>query len=170
MNKMILTLSILILLASGCVSNPKNNNLHVKVEIANKISPSEINEKEGEYYSININIINNTDSTVRFWALSCWWQDNFVFNANNVGLYYPKCSKNSETIKEVASGKSLTYTGILHIHNKKINIEKGFKLGLIFVRENEYKLYMDFDKILLDKKNRNKDIIWCDNPIFLDKM
>ena len=170
MNKILLTLSVLILL-SGCVSGSKKKSLQVKVGLVTKIFPSTINEKVGEFYSIKLNIINNTDSTVRFWRLSCWWEDNWVFTSKNIVFHYPKCYKNSLDIEEILSGKSLTYSGILQvINNKNLNIEKGFKLGLILVKDNEYRMDMDFDKILLDKKNRNKDIIWCDNPIFLDKM
>lgn len=168
MNKIFIVLSVLILLSS-CVSNPKKKSLQVEVSLVNKISPFLVNEKTGEFYSIKLNIINNTDSTVRFWMLSCWWEDNCIFNSKNIVFHYPTCLKNSLDIKEIASGKSIIYNGIIKVINIKSLNNKGFKLGFILVNENEYQIDMDFDKILLDKKNKNKDILWCDNPIFIDK-
>jgi len=170
MKNIYIFLSVIILLSSSCVLDPKKKSLQLEVSLVNKIQPSVVKEKTGEFYSIKLNIINNTNSKVRFWILSCWWEDNCIFNCKNIVFHYPKCYKNSLDIKEIASGGCLIYTGIIKvINNISLNNEEGFKLGFILIKENEYRKNMDFDKILLDKINKNKDIIWCDNLIFINK-
>jgi len=75
MNKLCIVL-ILFILFSSCYG-PKLNEKKIKVQIhfISKINSDKIDAKEGIFYSIKIDLINNGDSTDRFWIMSCSWEE-----------------------------------------------------------------------------------------------
>ena len=171
MKKIFLLLSICIFINS-CTSKITNkHSLQINANIINKISPTELNEKAGNYYSIKISITNNTDTIVNYWLMTCSWQDNLIFNTNSICFYRLGCKHNFPTIKKLLPKESLVYNGIIQIcDTSNYKNKKSFKLGFIFINKNEYfDLTQDYFEVLLDRKKNNKHIIWCDNPINLVK-
>ena len=170
MNKLFLGLSILILLNSCKTLNSKEQRLRIKIDQIEKIPSSVLNLKSGDFYSVKINLINNTDSTIRFWMMSTSWWDNWIFNSDGICFYWLTCNHNFPSIKELLPHKNLTLNSIIEVCDTSNNkIKQGLKLGFILINKNEYSFEKDYFEILLDKKNKHKDIIWCDEPIILKK-
>ena len=169
MNKLIVVFSLFVFLNSCGAQNQYRKCLKVNIDVIGKINPSFVNEKEGEFYSVKISLVNKTDSTLRFWVMSCSWQDNWVFNSNDIIFYRDNCLKNIMKVKELAPNGILTYTGVLAVRTNQISKRlKNLRLGFIFVRENEFSYLskMDYHKILLEQKDENRDVFWSEKPIF----
>lgn len=168
MRKIIFTLSLIVMICS-CNDNRINQKiLQVKVIVADKVTFHDYYRRNQECYPIKISLINNTDSTLHFWTMSCSWDKNFVLNSDAIRIILPGCDKNIVDIEKLATGDTLTYDGCLEVY-KIPNLEKtiNLRIGFVFVSENISYSYSNFSKILLEKKNHKKDIIWCETPIKL---
>ena len=140
---------------------PKDSILKVQVRAINKSNSVQFKDVKGVFYSINIDLINNTDSIIQFWIMSCSWDDNFIFNTVKVHLLGWDCNKNSPEICQIAPGQIKTYNVILCIRNNSvIKNHKDVKLGFVLIKKEENLGGGDFDRLLHDKIKREKDIIW----------
>lgn len=164
MNRIFLIMCLSILFSCCQTHKAKETNLKVKINIINKLDPNKFKEDSGTFYSINIELINNTDSIFRFWIMSCTYGSNLIFNMDSIGFYYyPYCTKNIPVIKEIHPKQKLSYNGILWIIGNLKNIKRqNLKLGFILIKENEIYRDIEFWRILHDKINKKKDIIWSD--------
>jgi hypothetical protein len=134
--------------------------MKVQVKISNKLD-DEFRNKKTTFYSVNIDLINDTDSTVSFWLMSCSWQDNWIINSDSVRFYYQGCDSNFPELKQILSGQKLTFIGILQVLSPlKTGIEKDFKIGFVEIKQHEYLVNSDFRNVLLAKIKDKKDIIW----------
>lgn len=163
MNKVI-TYICLFLICSSCTTfKSGESGMNVQVKIIGKLNTDEFNAQEGAFYSVNINLLNNSDTVIRFWTMTCSWQDNWISNSNNMCLYNNGCDSNVPTLREIKPGKKITYTGIIHFYkaDKSINVF-DFKLGYILIKDKEVIKLSDFRKIISDKINIGKGIIWSE--------
>jgi hypothetical protein len=109
-----------------------------------------IKEKNGNFYSIKINLINKTDSTVRFWMMTTSWWDHMVFSSHGICFYWLRCNHNFPTIKKLLPNESLVYNGIIQIcDTSNYKIKKSFKIGFILINKNEYNVGQDDDFYIL---------------------
>ena len=71
-----------IMLLSSCFSH-KSKDIIIQASAIRRINSvfQEINE--GEFYSIKIDLINNTDTIFKFWTMTCSWESNWIFDNNN---------------------------------------------------------------------------------------
>ena len=140
---------------------PRESTLKVQVKVTNKLNLKDFPGYNGVFYSIDIDLINNTDSTIHFWIMSCGWMVNMRFNTVKVYLKRGDCDKNSSEVKQIEPGQIITYNGILCIRNTSvIKNHKDVKLGFVLIKEEENLGGGDFDRLLHDKIKRKKDIIW----------
>jgi len=141
----------------------KEPNMKVQINIKSKLNAKKIKEQKDTYYSINIDLVNNTDSIARFWIMSCSWQDNWIFNRNTVFFYIQGCDKNYPTIKQIEPGQKLTYNGIIQCkNNAKLNKETDIRLGFVLIKEHDVLKISDFKDVLINKIKKQKDIIWSE--------
>ncbi len=160
MNKLLITLGLFVLFYQCTSHKPKETNMKVQVKISNKLD-DEFRNKKTTFYSVNIDLINDTDSTVSFWLMSCSWQDNWIINSDSVRFYYQGCDSNFPELKQILSGQKLTFIGILQVLSPlKTGIEKDFKIGFVEIKQHEYLVNSDFRNVLLAKIKDKKDIIW----------
>ena len=138
--------------------------MKVQINIIDKLNPNGFKGQEGTFYSASIDIINNTDSVVRFWVMTCSWQDNWIFNTNTISLYNQGCDKNYPIVTQIPPGQKLTYYGIIHsiyaLKQVKIN---DFKIGFALIKKHDILNMSDFRNVLLDKIKKRKDIVWSDS-------
>ena len=140
---------------------PKESRLRVQVKVNNKLTSEEYKKMEGVFYSIDIDLINDTDSTIHFWMMSCSWMDNMRFSTAKAYLYLWGCDKNWPELCQIESGHKITYNGVLRIENASIiKNHKDIKLGFVLIREGETSGNSDFERVLSDKIKRKKDFIW----------
>ena len=183
MNRIFIILSMFIVLFTNCTSpkpkestlrvpvnatkqlnsnKPKESTLKVQVKVNNKLNSEEYKKMEGVFYSIDIGLINDTDSTIHFWMMSCSWMDNMRFSTAKAYLYkWGGCNKNVPELKQIEPGHKITYNGIICIRNASFfRNHKDVKLGFVLIRKGETSGDSDFERVLSDKIKRKKDFIW----------
>jgi hypothetical protein len=148
----------------SCRLKSKQPKIKVQVEIIDKLS---LEKFKGSFYSVRINLINNTDSIVRFWVMSCSWQDNWIFNSDKLYLFNEGCDKNCPVIKELKPKQNITFNGIVCIEKLDCLKQDNINIGFIFVKEKEFvdDNTIDFRDILYRKKEKKKDITWVKFPL-----
>ena len=76
MNKIITILAVVVIMNS-CISN-KQNEVIVHATILEKLNPTSLKVNKGIFYSIKIELSNNTDTVFKFWTMSCSWESNWL--------------------------------------------------------------------------------------------
>jgi hypothetical protein len=183
MNRIFITLSIFIVLFTNCTSpkpkestlkvqvnapkhlnsnKPKESTLKIRVKVNNKLNSEEYKKMEGAFYSTDIYLINDTDSTIHFWMMSCSWMDNMRFSTDKAYLYkWGGCNKNVPELKQIEPGQKITYNGITCIRNTSFfRSQNDVKLGFVLIRKGETSGNSDFERVLSDKIKSKKDFIW----------
>ena len=185
MNRIYITLGIFLVLFTRCTSpkpkestlkvpvnvtkqlnsdKPKESKLKVQVKVTNKLNSDQFKDVKGVvFYSINIDLINNTDSIIHFWIYSNDWVLDWVFNTHKMYLSMKdgRGGKNVPMVKQIEPGHKITYNGILCIENTSvIKNHENVKLGFVLIKEGETLGNDDFHRLLLYKIKRKKDIIW----------
>lgn len=164
MNKIILTLCVVALFNCCNVCKQKKSNLKVQVKIIEKLNNAEFKGREGTFYSLKINLINNTDSIIRFWSMNCSWEDTWIAKTNTLRLFNRGCDRNFPEIMQIGPRKKITYNGIAHvIYTTGVPKETDFWLGFIFIKEDEVLKELDFNKVLDYKIENKKDIVWSEH-------
>lgn len=162
MNKLLLSFLLTTLLLVNCsVNRSKESAIVINAGIIEKPDKDLFKDISGTFYSLHIEIVNNTDSVFRFWTMSCSWQVNWVFSNENLHLFNYGCDSNYPMIIEILPGNAITYDGIIRIqgelgHDTIYNT----RLGLICIKEKEVNSLEDFHKVLEEKFNTKQGIIW----------
>jgi len=171
MNRIILLLTALLLFNYCTLQTPRKKGIDIQVNILKKLTLNEIKYSKDTlgkaYYSLSIDIFNNTDSIMYFWTMSCSWEVNWFFNTESLHIFVGDCNFNSPIIKQIESGKKLTYKSIVCV-NENLDIIKELKVGFLLIHKNEMSGGDDIYKVLRRKLNRQQDIIWSD-PFKIDK-
>jgi len=163
MNKIFLALIVSTLLSYSCTNKSNESKMKVQINVVEKLDPDKFKGQKGTFYSANINLINNTDSVTHFWIMSCSWQDNWIFNYDNMHLYNGGCDKNIPKLRHIERGQTLNFNGIVQILDTlTITNQKDLLLGFVIIKEPEILGVTDFKSVLIDKINNRKDIIWSD--------
>ena len=143
MKRIFITLSILLLLFTRCTSpkpkestlkvpvnvtkqlnsdKPRESTLKVQVKVTNKLNLKDFPGYNGVFYSINIDLINNTDSIIHFWIWSNEWDLNWIFNTHKMCVIMKEGmgEKNVPEVKQIEPGHKITYDGFLRIRNNSV--------------------------------------------------
>ena len=164
MNKIYLALIISLLSNFGCTNRSNESKIKVQVKVVDRLNPDEYKGTKGTFYSAHLDIINNTDSVVRFWVMSCSWQENWIFDTDNISLFYQGCDSNFPVIKQIKQGEKLTIKGIIQVLDTlKVTKQRVGILGFVLIKEHDISSASDFRRVLSDKIDKRKDIIWSAN-------
>jgi len=166
MKKIIYTLSLIVLMTSCDAIYKKQKEIEIKVSLLNKINYQSSFVKECDLYPVRISIVNNTDSTLSLWVMSCSWEKSFIFNSNIISFFNLGCDKDIVDLVKLKSGEVKIFNGYLRT-SKELSLKKehGLKLGFVLIRENVSFSESKFYKILGEKKLKREDVIWCSTPI-----
>ena len=148
------------ILLSSCLRN-KSKDIVIQPSGIQRIRPDFQGTIEGEFYSINLDLINNTDSIFKFWTNSCSWQSNWLFNTNALG-FYVECPKNVPVITQIKAHEKITYKGIIELRDTSYT-RSLFKVGFVVIKQNEVINDPGFVSILTTKIGTGKDIIWSES-------
>ena len=162
-------MGVCVLFNCCALQKPRKKNLDIEVHIIEKLNYKIFQHLEGSIYSVNIDLFNNTDSVVFFWANSCNWEVNWRSITKAFYLIPSECDSNGPILNQIEPGKKFTYKGIACV-NKNLMDKSDVRLGFILIKKNECSIYslMSFTKLLTSKYDEQKDIIWSE-PIKLDK-
>ena len=114
MRKIILLICILSVFIT-CNFYKKSNKLDIQISVKEKLSSNKFKHERGTFYSINIDLYNNTDTTISFWVISCpFWENLILKEAQKQGMLTMEQSgilkvlKGETTIEEITrvTGKS----------------------------------------------------------------
>ena len=170
MKKIIYTLFFLVLVSSCTKSKVRQKDLQIKVEVSEKKKLHLSSTFELECYPVKISLINNTDSTIRYWIMTCSWEYNFVLTSDSVNLFGLGCDGNFPTSRVILPRDTIVYKNeYLKVFRwpekqKTANV----RLGFILIRENESTVNT-FEGILSEKRKIKTDVIWSDDPIVLKR-
>jgi hypothetical protein len=158
MNRLFLLILALLIFHNLALCQSTKNTFYIQVNVGEKVIPiPEYVQPIGVLDSVSIDLINNTDTTIIFWAMSCAWDINWVFNKKGLELFIGHaCDFNTPYIYKIEPGKKHTFKGLLNV-SENITYAKDslFELGLIFIYKNE--VPYDWDK---------GNYCWDDLPIF----
>lgn len=168
MNKIILVLYILVLLNSCYTQGTHKQSILVNAKITGKITVPNIRDPSSVFYSIKINVINNTDSIIRFRLMSCSWDYNMVFNADAV-LFWHTCDKNIPQLLQLKPDEKISFNGkIKGLNLLTVKEQKNLRIGFILIKEKEVASGINLVELIWEKRKEKKDIIWSETPILTD--
>ncbi len=169
MKKLAYILGAFLLLSNCGTHGSGGENIRIEVSVIGKSDSDRFNSLEGNFYSVRIDLINNTDSIIRFWTMSCSWEDNWISNAKTIYLFNPGCDSNYPYIVKVESGKTITFMGTVRVCGSIEEAgDSNYKLGFILIREKEVVVDLDFRKVLRSKGEKGLDLIWSE-PFKINK-
>lgn len=139
------------------------SNIKIQVSVIEKLSPDKFKDHEGTFYSVNIDMFNNTDSIIKFWTMYVW-QVNWISNTKELHLYMPNnIDQDYSLIQQIDSGQKITLKGEIYVLGTLKDIQKkNFKLGFIFIEKKEANSMNNFLRLLVKKRKEGKDIIWSE--------
>lgn len=157
----------------------KESKINIQVKIYNKLDTINLYGQKGTFlsicglngtfYSLGIEIANNSDSVFQFWTMNCSWQNNWISNNDSFSLFCPECNRNFPVEKQIKPGEKIFYKGIGRFKGSLNEFKSlDFKIGFIFIKKNEILNDKDFFKKLCIKKENKKDVIWSE-PFKIDK-
>ncbi len=163
-----LALLCVIFIFCQCASNKPvpRTDFYVEVHSIQKIDSGKLEEAGKTAYSVKIDLINHTDSIVHFWVMSCSWQDSWISNHSGFCLSLVRCDSNLPDLQSLEPGSKISYNETIWIADSSLLQERiELKLGFVWIKKDESDVN-DFDTVLGNKINQQKDIIWS-NPIEL---
>lgn len=171
MKNIILLLPVFVIIVS-CANRRKDNNpLKITVEITGKkMELSNDGRDSITTYPFEMSIRNQTDTTFRFWLMTCSREDNIAFNTRGIRLFSRGCDHNFPELIELSSGNSLTVEGEFEITDiNAVKQQKDLRLALILFKKNDDPTeIVSHLKVSPPIKQKRRDLIWCDKPIKLN--
>ena len=127
-------------------------------------------------FDIKISLKNTSKDSIRFWMMTCSWDENFLINNNYIYFSPKECDSNFPHTLRIKSGDSvLLYATLkrdIQVDNPCQNCVEHLwvsttKLGLIYIDKNQCDNMLEYDSIINDKSIWSQ-IIWS-NSVYLDK-
>lgn len=119
---------------------------------------------KNNYYA-NINIHNNSDTTLKFYTMRCTWQENWVSNSTDIFLWVEqRCVGNILYPYEIKAKQTKKFKGVIWINDSLKTISnQNLKLGFVLIRNVELSDLDNFYPILTQKIKNKTDIIWSES-------
>ncbi len=170
MKNILLAIAVIILFSQCNRRRTANHCFVVNVDIIGETTISSNMHKDHRFYKANIDLINNCDTIIHFWIMTCSWEDNFIFNNDSFLYFYNAgCDGNFPKLVQIEPNNKISYTGIIDIADTSTNLNyKTYKLGFLLIKEKEYD-YNDDYHLLINEKIKNKDAIIWSNEFRLKK-
>jgi hypothetical protein len=150
------------LLISSCHNKINQTYLDFKILKSNEIIEGNNNTKAIGYL-VNTEIINATDTSLKFWIMSDSWYDNFGYN-DHFQFFDKNSTMSIPKLIVIKPNESLTFVAKLWVSDsiKKSRI-KEIKAGFVLIYEHEYNIWQhtqSINEIILQKQKLNQDLIW----------
>ncbi len=119
-----------------------------------------------DYFFIELNLVNNTDSIFEFITYSCSSYTNVLIDSKQVDLVYPYCSANKPKVINLMP-KQIFFLPIILLRNRNIELPYDMiKFGFILPRPI---IGRDLDDQFRESRQNLENVIWSD-PIGLSIM
>ena len=170
MSRLLFILGI-IFLFNQCdnMTKVKEPNIKIQVRIIDKVDIDKFKDLGCLFYSAKIELLNNTDTLIKFWSMTCSWQDNWISTSDSLRLFNEGCTRNFPKLLQFKPREKKVYNSIICVKQPLNSIkEKNVKFGFVLINEHEISKDSEFDKVLSMKIKELKDIIWSE-PFKIDK-
>ncbi len=150
---------------------PKVNEpiIIIHVRVIDKIDLDKFNDLGCVFYSAEIELLNNTDSIIEFWSMTCSWQENWICSNDSVHLFNEGCVKNIPKLEKLYPREKINVKTTVCITNTTDSIyNENIKLGFVHIKKNEVSEDEQFYKVLFMKIKEHRDIIWSE-PFKIEK-
>jgi hypothetical protein len=159
----------LLLILGYCNPSASRRNIEIRIMKIDKIESESSSDSEDNFYSINIDLINNSNTDFNFWSMTCAWEQNWTSDSPYLKFANEEnCELNYPHVIYLERNNKCSFNGIIRVSKKNLPKNQEYKLGFLFVAETEYRRSKDdFNEILIQKFKKHKDIIWS-NPFKLN--
>ena len=150
MTRIILTIAVLLFNCLTFSQTAKKENYALTI-IKGKV----IKENKQRFLITPTTLTNNTKDTLRYYSMSCSWQDFYSVDKKELQVDGQECDKNTPTILTLALGESKTVE-IRLLMNQTIDAsEIKFKIGFNLMKVSNTQKEFDFNE-----QQKKKNIIW----------
>ena len=154
MTKLFSISTIVILLFSGFSYSQKTS----KTEYTLTIKKGNVTKKNNQtFWVIPTTFTNNSKDTLRYYSMSCSWQDFYSVDNKKLKVEIAECDKNVPTILTLAPKQCKTVEIRLLISQTMDTSGIKFKVGFNLVKVSKTQKQFDFD---LKEEQKKKNIIW----------
>jgi hypothetical protein len=161
-----LLLPTLILFGHNLICRPSVPKLKIRVNTINLTSKDSAKVQKKIFYNICFQIWNNSNSEVRYWTMTCSWQNLWIFDKPEISFTGQDCDSNVPELTQILPGQIKFFSSKVYYKGNiqdTANIE--FKIGFILVKKKELNNFLDifgFYGLLSKKREKQKDIIWSE--------
>ncbi|WP_133525210.1 hypothetical protein [Flavobacterium sp. 245] len=152
MTRIILTIAVLLFNYLTFSQTAKKENYALTIK-KGKI----IKENKQTFWIIPTTLTNNTKDTLKYYSMSCSWQEFYSVDSNKLQVEGKDCDKNIPTILTLAPRQSRTVENRLLISQRINASEIKFKIGFNLMKVSSNQKKFDFDFI---EQRKKKNIIW----------
>lgn len=152
MIRILLTVSILLLSNLTFSQTAKMSNYTLTIKKGEIVK-----ESKHTFWVIPVTLTNNSKVTLRYFSMSCSWQDFYCVDNKKMQLETALCDKNIPTILTLAPRQSRTIEIRLLIDQTMKGSEVKFKIGLNLIKASKAQKPLEFD---YKEKQNKKNLIW----------
>jgi hypothetical protein len=116
-----------------------------------------IKENKQRFLITPTTLTNNTKDTLKYYSMSCSWQDFYSVDSKELQVDGQDCDKNIPIILTLAPGESKTVEIRLLMDQTIYASEIKFKIGFNLMKVSSTQKEFDFD---FNEQQKKKNIIW----------
>lgn len=152
MTRIILTITVLLLNCFTFSQTAKKEN-YTLIIIKGKV----IKEKKQRFLITPTTLTNNTNDTLKYYSMSCSWQEFYLVDSKELQVDGQECDKNIPIILTLAPGESKTVEIRLLMNQTIDTSEIKFKIGFNMMKVSNTQKEFNFD---FNEQQKKENIIW----------
>jgi hypothetical protein len=154
MTRILLTLTILLSHSDLFSQVTKGENYTLTITKGGFIKEDDDNQT---YFITLATFTNNTKDTLRYFSMSCSWQDFYSVDNNKLQFQGIDCDNNAPIILTLAPGQSRTVKLRLLVSNSMDSSNSNFKIGFNLMKASANQRAFSYD---FKEGQKKKNIIW----------
>jgi len=129
-----------------------------------KATEEEYSYRNQKVFLIPVTVHNNSDEPLKYYSMSCSWQEFYQIDNKNLSVFISDCDKNIPT--EVLVPAHSIHTNIVPFFLEKTNLKtlQNFRVGLNINKNVKDDPFSGYDEEL-----RRYNIVWSNNVQFINK-
>jgi hypothetical protein len=156
--KKLFLISFLFLMFVRCNSK-KSIEKDIQIQVSSFSRIINKGSSKNHFYKLELELINESNSPISYWRMSCSWQDNWFFMNKKLTFCDDICDGNfPKNIKLMPKQKEV-FVGVVFT-NDTINITKDLQVGFLFIKKYDINNDIDFNKFLIKKYKNKENIIF----------
>lgn len=153
MKKVLAIFTTAVIIILGFLFSAKGADAYILTITKGKI----IKQNNQTYWLIPTTLTNNSRDTLRYFSMSCSWQEFYYINNDKLEIETSICDKNIPIILTLAPNQSRTVEIKLLIDQTIDASQISFKIGLSIMKASKSKAQLDFD---YNEELKKSKIIW----------